>query len=134
MSIPIRVFKSVIIREQLTDIEINALVDEFKAYKQGILPDTFGRDVLYDHPHNLAIVKNEEVRHLHLSDDEQGWKSDIIQYYRRSDNHLIYCPAAMTENCFLLIAILNPEAHQKAKDNDTMWKLGKMAENFRKKY
>jgi len=27
---------------------------------------TFGRDVLYDHPGNLPLIRSEEVQHLHL--------------------------------------------------------------------
>ena len=53
----IRVFKSSIIRQILTDTELDTLVADFKSYKlTGTAPDNFRRDVPYDHPNNLPIV------------------------------------------------------------------------------
>ena len=66
----IRIFKSSIIRQVLSDDELNSLVEDFKSYKlTGIAPMYFGRDVLYDHPNTLPIVLTEEVQHIHLGSE-----------------------------------------------------------------
>ncbi len=44
-----RVFKTKLIRLQLTAEELDALTVDFISYKRdGVLPDIFGRDALYD--------------------------------------------------------------------------------------
>jgi len=55
-----RVFKTKVIREQLTENELSALIEDFRQYKlTKITPDSFGRDELYDHPNSLPIIKSE---------------------------------------------------------------------------
>lgn len=130
-----RIFKGLIFRQQLSDLEQAALVQDFKSYKTtGDLPDTFGRDVPFDHPHTLPLALQERVFHLHLASAIAAWKSETPQYSRTSDEHLVYCQGALEEDCFLLIAILSPDAHQQAKDNNVMHKLARTAELFRVKY
>jgi mRNA interferase YafO len=130
-----RVFKSTIILNQLTTKEVSALEEDFRAYKSGgVIPVSFGRDELYDHPHTLPLVKTEEIRHIHLADADTSWSSRKIQYSKTSDSHLTYCQGALDNNCYLLIAVLAPDAHSKAKDNNWMFKLGKMAEKFRQQF
>ncbi len=53
-----RVFKTKLIRLQLTAEELDALTADFISYKRdGVLPDIFGRDALYDgNDSNLLIV------------------------------------------------------------------------------
>lgn len=54
----IRVFKSVIIEQQLSKAELDSLISDFKVYKgAAIVPEHFGRDVPYDHPNTLPVVK-----------------------------------------------------------------------------
>ena len=54
----IRIFKSALIRHQLSQQELDDLVADFLIYKQeGVLPDTFGRDALYDDDATLPLVK-----------------------------------------------------------------------------
>lgn len=51
-----RVFKTKLIRLQLTAEELEALTADFISYKRdGVLPDIFGRDALYDDSFYLAI-------------------------------------------------------------------------------
>jgi mRNA interferase YafO len=100
----------------------------------GQLPDTFGRDVPYDHPHTLPLMLAEEVKHIHLADGENPWPVRAIQYHRTSDVHLVYCSGAMHDDHYLLIAILSPDAHAQAKDNNLMTRLGRAAELFRQKF
>lgn len=130
-----RIFKSRVILQQLTSEEMLALEEDFEKYKSdGMLPDSFGRDELYDHHLTLPIVKAEAVRHIHLADAETHWSPHKIQYSKTSDSHLVYCQGALDNDCCLLIAILAPEAHSKARDNNWMFNLGKMAEKFRQQY
>jgi len=131
----IRLFKSSIIRHILTNEELDSLVNDFKSYKlTGNAPDHFGRDVPYDHPNNLPIVLAEQIQHIHLGNEDKPLSLTKILFHRTSDIHLVYCQGALNENCFLLMTILSPDAHQQAKSRDIMFKLGVMAEKFRNKY
>ena len=88
----IRVFKSSVIRKVLTEVELNALVDDFKSYKlTGNTPEHFGRDVPYDHPNTLPIILAEEVQHIHLGSEDKPLPLKKIQFYKTSDIHLVYC-------------------------------------------
>lgn len=130
-----RIFKSRMITQQLTEQELLALVEDFRAYKSlRHLPDTFGRDELYDHPFTLPILMAEEVRHIHLTDEENLWPSGKLQFSKTSDSHLVYCQGYNDTNNFLLMAILAPNAHKQSQNNSIMFNLGKMAEAFRQSY
>jgi mRNA interferase YafO len=121
--------------QQLTEQELSELVADFRAYKTlRNLPDTFGRDERYDHPFTLPIIKAEEVRHIHLSNAENLWPPQKLQFNKTSDSHLIYCQGSTDSNNYLLMGILAPDAHKQARDNNIMFKLGKMAEHFRRRY
>lgn len=130
-----RVFKSKVIREQLSTEELSALIADFRQYKlTGVTPDTFGRDELYNHPNSLPIIKAEEVQHVHLLDGEKGWSIHSIQFYKTSDEHLVYCQGEANSDCYLLVAILSPNAHEQARNNSVMYNIGKMAKKFRCRY
>lgn len=45
-----------------------------------------------------------------------------------------YIVGAFDEQAWLLIAILKPEPHKLARDNNQMHKIGKMAEAFRMRF
>ena len=131
----IRVVKSRLFCQQLTAEQQEALVADFRHYKEsGELPDTFGRDVGYDHPHTYPLVKAEQVAHIHLTDGEHPWPGRMLQFHRTSDIHLVYCPAASHRDVYLLIAVLAPDAHQQATDNNQMAKIGVIAEQFRQRF
>jgi len=131
----IRVFKSSIIRQILSSEELDALIDDFKSYKMtGIVPDSFGRDVPFDHPNSLPIVLVEEIQHIHLGSEDKPLPLTKIQFYQTSDHHLIYCQGVMDDNCYLLMTILSPDAHEQARSRDIMYKLGVMAEKFRQQF
>lgn len=132
----ITIFKTDLIRRQLTPEELKCLEDDFRHYKAtGVLPDLFGRDVPYNHPNTLYSVKAEELWHIHLLSGDATWPANCKkQEDKTSDDHLVYCPAYQASNCFLLIAILSPDAHAQARKNQIMLNLAKMAENFRMKY
>ncbi len=132
----IRIFKSALIRQQLSAQELAWLEADFLSYKEdGILPDTFGRDALYDDAFTWPLVKAEQVAHIHLADGGSPFPAYLRQFKRTSDRaHLVYCQGATHDNTYLLIIILKPDAHKKARDNNTMHKIGLMAEAFRMKY
>lgn len=111
------------------------MVKDFSRYKQtGIVPHNFGRDMAYDHPHTLPVVKVEQMRHIHLGSVDQLLPLNKIQHYRTSDIHLVYCQGGLSAEYVLLMTILSPDAHEQAKSRDIMYRLGKMAELFRSKY
>lgn len=130
----IRVFTSKVLDEALTPDERAALIADFKHYKAGKLPALFGKDVPYDHPFNLDIIKQEQVRHIHLAENGIGFPLLVAQLKRTSDTHLVYCRGFSNEHCYLLMAILQPNAHDLAKSNQLMYQLGLMAQAFRQKF
>jgi mRNA interferase YafO len=131
----IRVFKSLLIRNLLTADELTDLVNDFISYKStGIVPDNFGRDVPYDHPHTLPIVKSEDVQHIHLGSEDKPLPLNKIQFHKTSDIHLVYCQGASSDDHYLLMTILAPDGHEQARSRNIMYKLGQMAELFRNKH
>lgn len=122
-------------QDLLSDDELDDLVADFRLYKStGVVPDNFGRDVPYDHPFTLPLVRSEEVRHIHLGNTEQPLPLNRIQFYRTSDTHLVYCQGASSNDAYLLMTILSTNGHDQAKSRDIMYRLGQMAEIFRNKY
>jgi len=130
----IRIFTSTILDEALTPAERTVLIQDFKHYKMGVLPALFGKDVAYDHPFNLNIIKQEQVRHIHLATTDTAFPVFVTQAKRTSDTHLVYCRGFNNEHHYLLMAILRPNAHDLARSNQLMYKLGLMAEAFRQKF
>ncbi|WP_231971499.1 type II toxin-antitoxin system YafO family toxin [Thiohalobacter thiocyanaticus] len=114
---------------------MNQLVADFKQYKEtGIPASYFGRDIPYDHPHTLPSVRSEQIMHLHLAEETRQWTKQQPQYNRTSDHHLVYCQGFFDLNCFLLMAILRPDAHHQARDNTIMRNLATMAAKFRAEF
>lgn len=132
----IRVLSSSLLKKQLSQQELDDLLNDFQQYKEtGRVPDTFGRDVPFDDSYNLPLIRNEEVQHLHMKPDSMpAWPIHQVQYQRTSDVHLVYCQGSMNSQCYYLMSILTPNAHDQARDNNIMYKLGVMAESFRMKY
>jgi len=131
----IRVFKSTIISRQLDRRELEQLVADFKRYKEtGIPAACFGRDVPYDHPHTLSSVRSEGLMHLHLAEGGRDWSNCKAQYDRTSDHHLVYCAGFYKADHFLMMTILKPDAHNKARNNSIMSNLAIMAAKFRAQF
>ncbi len=128
-------FKSSVIRQILSAEELDALIDDFKHYKlTNIIPDNFGRDAPFDHPNSMPIVLAEEIQHIHLGSEDKPLSTTKIQFHKTSDYHLVYCQGALDNNCYLLMTILSPNAHEQAKSRNVMYKLGVMAEKFRSQF
>lgn len=131
----IRVFKSDLIGQQLGKSELEQLAADFKRYKETGIPSAcFGRDALYDHPHTLSSVRSEDLMHLHLAEGVQHWARQQAQYNRTSDHHLVYCRGFYQTDHFLLMSILNPDAHAQALNNSIMSNLAIMAAKFRAQF
>ncbi len=131
----VAVFTSRIIEKALPEGQLKDLVEDFREYKStGRRPENFGRDVPYDSDVTLKIVREEQVQHIHLKDAESHWPVRAMQFQMTSDRHLLYCPGAMNDDHYLLIAILEPNAHQLARDNNVMHRVGQVAEKFRSTY
>lgn len=129
-----RVFSSPAIRNVLSCDELTQLLGDFQAYVGGAPCPRFGKDVLYDHPNTPRLVLYHRVRHVHLLDPDAPWRLDTPPFQRTSDHHLVYCTGTVDERCYLLMAVLPPQAHQKARRFNIMAKLGVMAERFRLDY
>ncbi|MGL6261910.1 type II toxin-antitoxin system YafO family toxin [Vibrio sp. WXL103] len=130
----IRVFKHKVLIDSLTQTELDLLTEDFKVYKQtGKKPEFFGRDEAYDHPNTLPILKAEEVKHIHLATSDAPFLR-AVQFYQTSDKHLVYCQGWADPRCYLLIAILAPDAHTQARNTTIMRKLGLIAEKFRQQF
>ncbi|EHH5389262.1 type II toxin-antitoxin system mRNA interferase toxin YafO, partial [Escherichia coli] len=81
------------------------------------------------------LIKFERVAHIHLANENNPFPPQLRQFSRTNDEaHLVYCQGAFDEQAWLLIAILKPEPHKLARDNNQMHKIGKMAEAFRMRF
>jgi len=123
--------RSDFLAEQVTAERLAVLIADFKDLKSGIPIDTFGKDVAYDHINTLPSVKAEELRHIHIIGINDTFKSYVRQENKTSDNHLVYCSNFYDSNIYLLIAILEPNAHELAKNNQLMLDLVDIAKDFR---
>ncbi len=92
--------------------QIKSIKDDFTDYKSNIrIPDYFGRDADFS-IHSDA--KFHRLKHLHLV-QSYTWLPNLRQYDRTSDKWLIYCSGYMHENYYLLIALIEPDAHAQAR-------------------
>ena len=131
----IRVFRSEIFTQQLSEDEAGQIAADFRQYKEtGVPASYFGRDAPYDHPNTLPSVRAECVMHLHLDDGRQYWDARRPQYDHTSDDHLVYCRGFDEADCYLLMATLKPNAHTQARNNSIMANLATMAAKFRERY
>lgn len=128
-----QVFINSLISNYLDPIQIEALKTDFINYKVfDITPNYFGKDVGYDHPNTPSVLLQECVMHLHLNFNE--WKPSVQPFKRTSDTHLIYCQGAMDPDAYLLITILDPDAHDQIKKFSIWCEIGEIAEQFRMQY
>ena len=85
-----RVFKTKLIRLQLTAEELEALTADFISYKRdGVLPDIFGRDALYDDSFTWPLIKFERVAHIQALSHSLNFSPNAIptlssRYWRKS--------------------------------------------------
>lgn len=133
----IRIFTHQNLKSSLGEQQTKALVDDFRAYKEGKgLPITFGRDVPYRFTHNRSYL---ELQHLHFK--AAGFPLKLVQFKRTSGYVLVYCPGFFASNSYLLIAIIkhwDPKKPDEVNDTDRdtllMDYLEKIAESFRERF
>ena len=131
----IRVFKTALIREQMSNEHLIQLAADFKRYKEtGVPADHFGRDAPYNHINSLPSVRLQELQHMHLLTQPLSKTCSLRQFNKTSDNHLVYCQGFYSNEVYLLIALLSPDAHEQACNNTAMLKMAKISETFRNKY
>lgn len=112
--------------------QIKQIKQDFLLYKSsGILHSYFGRDVTYSWP---TSAKTEELHHLHLAIHGHEWGRLRPQFSRTSDDHIVYTRGFYDPDCYLLIALMTPDAHNKANDIDLMEQYAKIAHKFRCQY
>ena len=130
----IEIYKTEFIKTQLSDDELKQLEEDFERYKETSIPaDCFGRDAPYNHVNTLPSVLSAELQHIHLLTAEKTWPSRTRQFNKTSDNHLVYCSGYYSDQAYLLIAILAPDAHAQSRNRGVMYGLAKIAESFRNK-
>lgn len=128
----IEVFKTDLIRKQMTPTELEQLEKDFVRYKDvGIPAGCFGRDALYNHVNSLPSVLSSELKHIHILTPAHAQGSKGRQFDKTSDDHLVYCSGYYSDEVYLLIAVLKPDAHAQSRNNSVMFKLAQIAENFR---
>lgn len=116
-------------------LDLEALKEDFRQYKEsGVPPSNFGRDAEYNHPNTLPSVRQEKIAHIHMEEPNQPWSVNAVQFSKTSDTHLIYCRGFLDENCYLLMALLAPDAHAQALNRTIMYNLGEMASKFRDRF
>ena len=131
----IRVFKTDLIREQMSDEHLIQLASDFKRYKEtGIPAENFGRDAPYNHMNSLPSVRLQELQHLHLLTQPDSKTRSLRQFNKTSDDHLVYCQGFYSNEAYLLIALLSPDAHGQARNNNIMLKMAQISEKFRNKF
>lgn len=131
----IRIFKTVLIRKQMSSEHLAQLAADFKRYKEtGIPADHFGRDAPYNHVNSLPSVRLQELQHLHLLTKPLSKTRSSRQFNKTSDDHLVYCQGFYSNEVYLLIALLSPNAHEQARNNNVMLKMAQISEKFRNQY
>lgn len=98
----------------------STLTKTFADYKKNGSFWSFGRDVPYLQPPKMNEYK---VRHIHLirkSAYESYQNRRTRVHDRVSDKVLIYAKSPIDNNHFLLIAILDPDAHVTAQNHNFM--------------
>lgn len=135
MSIKVFCHKELVSLFSQQGMDLAALKTDFAQYKDQDKPaSNFGRDAEYNHPNGPPIIREEKVAHLHLEDPNSPWEKQNFQFNKTSDIHLVYCQGFYNEDYYLLMALLSPDAHEQALDNNIMYNLGLMAKKFRERY
>lgn len=135
----VRLFQSRLIIDTLGKAAADDLLGDFRLYKEKcILPATFGRDAPYDFTHNRQYV---QLQHIHIKQDGKQFPLRLVQFHRKSDYVLVYCPGFFDSNTYLLITVIKHWNYKKPeevegtdKDPNLMAKLEKIAEGFREKF
>ena len=130
----IEIFKTDLIRTQMTPEELGQLSKDFEQYKESCIPaDYFGRDALYNHINSSPLVLSSELQHIHILTPSKALTDKRRQFNKTSDDHLVYCNGYYSNQAYLLISLLSPDAHTQSRNNHVMYSLAKVADKFREK-
>lgn len=105
------------------------LARDFKLYKQGYSLSVFGKDGAYIRPDD---IQPHELCHVHLMTRNDNNYLSSKQDGRTSNRALVYARGLKNRNSYLLIAVLEPPAHDKAQDYEYMRFLAAIAAEFRR--
>lgn len=117
------------------ELEIQ-LINDFKRYKStGELPIYFGRDAPYIRPYS---AEKACLMHIHLKIPPDSFPRDRVQYFRthkqgdpEKDICLVYVQGLIEDHRYSLLAIIHPNAHEKARNYQLMDRLAQVAQKFR---
>lgn len=98
----------------------NSLIAVFKEYKQTNSYWAFGRDTPYHQPPSVTEFNLKHVHLLTCKDYQKYEKHKTSLYHRTSDKHLVYASSPYDYDHYLLIAIIDPKAHQTANNMSFM--------------
>ncbi|HIX61951.1 MAG TPA: type II toxin-antitoxin system YafO family toxin [Candidatus Halomonas stercoripullorum] len=123
------------IAEQFPEFE-NRLIADFTRFVDSDrmeYPDYFGRDSIYNWPHE---AQREALSHIHIALPPRAFQAGSALQYRTNprnpeqDACLVYCEHAVIKGRFLLLDFFYPGAHKKAQEERRMRYLAKQAAKF----
>lgn len=106
------------------------LVDDFRDYKNGIRPNypLFGRDTPFTENKQLEL---SQIFKVHIIENGDDYDMNRSQNENKSDScHLVYCEHYQKPELLCVIAILIPNAHKQARDNNIIDSLVRISEKF----
>lgn len=114
------------------------LVEAFRDYiesKREIVPDIFGNDCPYTHPHSAFSA---ELMHIHIAIPPSKFPEKRPQVDRKcptgqpdKDAALVYVQGELEIDRYCLVAFLYPSAHALAGDDKTIAYLARLAQDFK---
>lgn len=120
---------------------LSALRDDFYTYiasNRMTLPTYFGCDVPYTHPHEAYVVG---LMHIHIAIPPSVFPTSKPQFDRKcplgdptKDAALVYAQGLYDEDRYVLIAMLHPGAHDRARTEKIIKRLAGVAKRFRDIY
>ncbi|EQA4235375.1 type II toxin-antitoxin system YafO family toxin [Serratia marcescens] len=95
--------------------------------RNAILPSVFGRDGMWE---LNSRTRDSQIYKLHIRlPDEMSWKKHKPQIDRVSNNYLVYTQHWLNADCYQVISIMSPNAHELARTS-FMVELERRAEEF----
>lgn len=101
------------------------LTKDFRRYKQGLPVEymSMGKDVPFHRPSSAVFA---QLQHVHIL--------PLNSYGKTSDEFLVYTQGFDNPDCYLILAIFTPNAHELSENSLLMGKLADIAENFRSQF
>ncbi|MGB0467825.1 MAG: type II toxin-antitoxin system YafO family toxin [Pontibacterium sp.] len=136
MTVTVKVAQQLLAQEGMAGL-IAGFLKYLKAGKEGA-PSYFGRDVAYHKPRAAVL---SDLHHLHLKPTAaeealeapyRPWDDRAAQYYRTSNKFMVYTRGEQDCDCYVVLAIVFPRAHELAEDGNHMAGLIAMAESAKK--